>query len=165
MALVNCRGNNPRVISTWMILQPQPPFVPDASGHVAGSVIGNDKIDCGGTPTVPVITTLYAVSYFVNNVQSGPTKMFSVLAGTTFDPTTATPSNAGPVPPPSWNSTYIRLNGASPGHQATNGQVPVYNAADGVYEPGAVRKDLVRRRAGDRHHFTPMSRSVACLIA
>jgi hypothetical protein len=52
MASVNCGGNNPRVISTWMILQPQPPFVPDASGHVPGTVIGNDKIDCGGTPLV-----------------------------------------------------------------------------------------------------------------
>ena len=37
---------------------------------LSGTVIGNDKIDCGGSQAVPYTPTLYAVSYYVNNFET-----------------------------------------------------------------------------------------------
>src|SRR5215469_17102245 len=62
--LVNCgAGNQPRLIGTNVLVRTVYDFK-SINGAVAGSVYGNDQIDCGG-----VQNTVYKVDYFVNNVQ------------------------------------------------------------------------------------------------
>jgi hypothetical protein len=89
--LKNCGNNIPRVVGSSVIAPASRMVVPNAAGLLAGTLIGNDVIECG---------TVVGQTYYLVSIFAGTQKVYEknfFIQGATWNIATAVPLNNDPT--------------------------------------------------------------------